>query len=106
MAVERSFGELDRIVTDELARTGVPGAAVAVVYGDEVVYTKGYGLREVGKPEEVDADIDIRVDNGLIRNERPLGRSAKESQGRVVGQLGTGGPLIKLRTSNGVISVH
>lgn len=55
-AVEGSFGDLDQIVTDELERTGVPGAAVAVVYGDEVVYTKGYGLREVGKPDEVDAD--------------------------------------------------
>jgi hypothetical protein len=57
-------------------------------------------------PEQVDAELDIRVDNGLIRNERPLGRSAKETQGRVVGQLGGGGPMIKLRTSNGVISVH
>ena len=55
-AVEGSFGDLDQIVTDELERTGVPGAAVAVVYGDEVVYTKGYGLREVGKPDAVDAD--------------------------------------------------
>lgn len=55
-AVERSFAVLDKMVTDELARTGVPGAAVAVVHGDRVVYTKGYGLREVGKPDQVDAD--------------------------------------------------
>ena len=54
--IQGSFATLDGIVTDVLNRTGVPGASVAVVYGDEVVYTKGYGLRELGKPEEVDAD--------------------------------------------------
>ncbi len=57
-------------------------------------------------PDPVDADVDIRVDNGLIRNDRVLNRGGKETQGRVVGQLGHGGPLIKLRTSNGMISVH
>jgi hypothetical protein len=57
-------------------------------------------------PDPVDADVDIRVDNGLIRNDRALNPGGKESQGRVAGQLGHGGPLIKLRTSNGMISVH
>lgn len=55
-AVAGSFATLDQLVTDELARTGVPGAAVAVVHGDQVVYAKGYGLREAGKPDQVDAD--------------------------------------------------
>lgn len=35
---------------------GVPGLAIAVVYNDETVYLKGFGLREAGKPETVDAD--------------------------------------------------
>ena len=34
----------------------VPGLAIAVVYNDAIVYLKGFGLREVGKPETVDAD--------------------------------------------------
>ena len=33
----------------------VPGLSLAIVQGDSVVYTKGYGVREVGKPERVDA---------------------------------------------------
>jgi DUF4097 and DUF4098 domain-containing protein YvlB len=57
-------------------------------------------------PDPVDADVDIRVDNGLIRNDRPLSPGSKEAQGRVAGQLGHGGPLIKLRTSNGMVSMH
>ena len=54
--ITSTLGQLDAIAEDALKRTGVPGAAVAVVQGDKVVYTKGYGLREVGKPDPVDAD--------------------------------------------------
>jgi len=57
-------------------------------------------------PEHVDADVDIRVDNGVIRNERELCPKGRETNGRVAGRLGLGGKLIKLRTSNGSISVH
>jgi len=35
-------------------RSGIPGMAVAVVHGGEVVFAKGFGVREVGKPELVD----------------------------------------------------
>src|SRR3954447_9804617 len=46
---------------DELARktieTGAaPGLAIAVVHDDKVVYLKGFGHREAGKPDLVDAD--------------------------------------------------
>jgi CubicO group peptidase (beta-lactamase class C family) len=39
-----------------MASTGVPGIAVAVVYRDQVVDLKGYGVRQVGQPEPVDPD--------------------------------------------------
>jgi len=56
-------------------------------------------------PEEVDADLDMRVDNGVIRNDRELvGQTG--TNGRIRGTLGRGGSLIKLRTSNGSISVR
>jgi len=57
-------------------------------------------------PETADADLDLRADNGTIRNERPLGAVSRESVGRIVARLGGGGAPIKLRTSNGSISVH
>jgi hypothetical protein len=57
-------------------------------------------------PEEIDAEVDIRVDNGMIRNDRALEKTVRETGGRVLGRLGCGGPLIKLRTSNGSISLH
>jgi hypothetical protein len=57
-------------------------------------------------PEKVNADVDIRVDNGIIRNDRRLRRAARETNGRLSGQLGSGGALIKLRTSNGSIAMR
>jgi CubicO group peptidase (beta-lactamase class C family) len=40
---------LEAFVTESLAKTGVPGAAIAVVQGGKVVYEKGFGVRELGK---------------------------------------------------------
>ena len=57
-------------------------------------------------PQVVDAEVDIRVDNGVIRNDRELCGASRESHGRVVGRLGKGGALIKLRTSNGSVNIH
>src|SRR5687767_5156896 len=51
--VGTALAQLDGLVEDAMARTGVPGAAVAVVYDDAVVYERAFGVREVGKPEAV-----------------------------------------------------
>lgn len=51
--VEFALGKLDGLIEDAMKRTGVPGAAVAVVYNDEVVYERAFGIREVGKPEPI-----------------------------------------------------
>jgi hypothetical protein len=56
--------------------------------------------------EDVDGDVDIRVDNGLIRSHREVRRASKERGGRLKGTLGRGGPPIRLRASNGSISLH
>ncbi|WP_345377661.1 serine hydrolase [Pseudonocardia yuanmonensis] len=59
--VDTAVGQLDSIVQDAMSRTGVPGVAVAVVYRDQVVYSKGFGVREVGKPDAVDPDTVFQV---------------------------------------------
>ena len=55
-AIDKALGELDGIVEDAMTRTGVPGIAVGVVYKDQVVYAKGFGVREIDKPGAIDAD--------------------------------------------------
>jgi len=57
-------------------------------------------------PEGVDGDVDIRVDNGLIRTSREFTRSSRERSGRLKGTLGRGGTPIRLRASNGTISLR
>ena len=57
-------------------------------------------------PDDVDADVDIRVDNGVIRNDCPRFLCERKTDGRVRGQLGSGGAPIRLRTSNGSISLR
>lgn len=51
-----ALAQLDGIVADIQSRTGVPGIAVSVVYQDQVVYAKGFGVREIGTDTPVDAD--------------------------------------------------
>jgi CubicO group peptidase (beta-lactamase class C family) len=59
--VDGAVGQLDALVQSAMSRTGVPGVAVAVVYQDQVVYAKGFGVREVGKPDAVDPDTVFQV---------------------------------------------
>jgi CubicO group peptidase (beta-lactamase class C family) len=54
--VKNAVGQLDGIVRTAMKRTGVPGVATAVVYKDKVIYSKGFGVREVGKPAKINPD--------------------------------------------------
>jgi len=54
--VAAALPALDAFAKKLVEAGAVPGLAVAVVFDDEVVFTGGYGVREVGKPDAVDAD--------------------------------------------------
>jgi CubicO group peptidase (beta-lactamase class C family) len=54
--VDAALAKLDGMIQGAMESTGVPGIAAAVVYQDRSVYTKGFGVRESGKPETIDAD--------------------------------------------------
>src|SRR5918997_955691 len=45
--------EFETYITGMMAKTGVPGAAVAVVQNGEVVYQQGFGVRQLGGSEPV-----------------------------------------------------
>ena len=47
---------LEELANKAIANGQVPGLAIAVVYKDEVVYVGGFGVREAGRPEAVDAN--------------------------------------------------
>lgn len=48
--------ELTRFIDDARRAFDVPGVAIGIVQGGKVVFAGGFGVRELGKPEPVDAD--------------------------------------------------
>src|SRR5688572_18374573 len=82
--------ELDAYIESARVAGNVPGIAVTVVQDGRVVATKGYGVRELGKPERIDentmfdiaslsksftaAAIATLVDEGKMRWDDPVRR--------------------------------
>ncbi|WP_428029245.1 serine hydrolase [Ancylobacter sp.] len=54
--LEAALPQLDAMAARAVAEGQVPGLALVVVHRDKVVFLKGYGRREAGKPGVVDAD--------------------------------------------------
>ncbi|MGW6918764.1 serine hydrolase [Kitasatospora sp. NPDC054939] len=54
--VASAVARIDAYAQNALAKTGVPGLALAVVYKDKLVHAKGFGVRRLGSPETVDPD--------------------------------------------------
>jgi CubicO group peptidase (beta-lactamase class C family) len=79
----------DAYVRSALTAWKVPGVSIAIVRNDSIVYAKGYGVREVGKPTPVDertiyaigssskaftaAAVAMLVDSGKVRLDAPAG---------------------------------
>lgn len=55
---ETAVAELARRAMSEF---NVPGMAIGIVKGDQVLLAKGYGVREIGKPEPVDSDTLFKI---------------------------------------------
>ena len=52
----RPTGDLDAYIERAMKDWNVAGVSVAVVNGDSVVYLRGFGVRETGKPQRVDGN--------------------------------------------------
>ncbi len=54
--VQKAVQLLDNLAQKQIDDKAVVGLAVCVVYKDKCIFSKGYGLRDVGKDAKVDAD--------------------------------------------------
>jgi CubicO group peptidase (beta-lactamase class C family) len=54
--VEAALPKLETLATETLTRTGIPGLAITVVYKDEVLFLRGFGVRKAGTDWPVNAD--------------------------------------------------
>jgi CubicO group peptidase (beta-lactamase class C family) len=52
---------LGALAEKSVETSGVPGLAIAVVYKDEVVFLRGFGRREAGKPDPVGPDTVFQI---------------------------------------------
>jgi len=91
---------------DATTSNGLIRASLEEVGAEGVVLATSNGRIVLELPEQVDAEVDLRVDNGVIRTLRDLETRHGDSAGRLRGKLGRGGAPIKLRTSNGTISLR
>jgi hypothetical protein len=101
IVLEDHRGDIDAatsngLITAQLAELGRAGVELCTSNG-RIALTL---------PDDVDAEVDMAVDNGVIRNDRVLDGADTADSGHVQGRLGKGGALIKLRTSNGSISLR
>ncbi len=54
-ATENRLQDIDHVVDQVMERLSFPGLSLAVVQGDKVLLAKGYGVRELGRKEVVNA---------------------------------------------------
>jgi CubicO group peptidase (beta-lactamase class C family) len=59
--INKAVTDLPDLVQQAMSTVGVPGISVAVVQGDEVLSAQGFGVREVGGSEPVDADTVFQI---------------------------------------------
>ena len=87
------FGALEKVVEQELKDTRTPGAAIAIVVGDRVVFAKGFGVSSIETDAPVSADMLFRlgsttkmftgaamvtlVAQGRIKLDEPIGNYVK-----------------------------
>lgn len=53
---QKTLKALDEYYAKALIDWEVPGMAIAIVKDDSVIFAKGFGVKEVGKPDKVDAN--------------------------------------------------
>ncbi len=56
-----NFAALEAAVRQELTQTQAPGAAVAIVHGDRVIYTRGFGVANVETGEAMRPEMLFRL---------------------------------------------
>ena len=55
------FTQLEKVALEELKETNTPGAAVAVVSGDRLVFAKGFGVANIETGAPVTPDTLFRI---------------------------------------------
>jgi hypothetical protein len=91
---------------EAMTSNGIIRASLEALGEDGVSLTTSNGRIVLDLPDKPDANVDIRVENGHIRNSHEVANQTRDMDGRIRGQIGRGGAPIRLRTSNGTVSLR
>ena len=91
---------------DAATSNGTIRCRLASVDAAGVVLATSNGRITLELPADCDGDVDIRVDNGTIRTQREMSCAPREKEGRLRCTLGRGGAPIRVRASNGSVSLR
>lgn len=61
VAATLDFSELEKVALEELKESNTPGAAVAIVSGDRIIFAKGFGVANIETLEPVTADTLFQI---------------------------------------------
>ncbi len=105
-----SFGKIDlcehRGSVDAATSNGTIRCVLEELGKEGVTLVTSNGRIALELPAECDCDVDVRVDNGVIRNGREVPSTGPQRSGRLHGVLGRGGVPIRLRASNGTVTIR
>ena len=59
--LQQAIAKLEALAEKTIESNGAPGLAITIVHRDQVIYTKCFGVREVGQPELIDADTVFQI---------------------------------------------
>ncbi len=74
--LRQAVSATDALAQSLHASSGIPGIAVAIVHGEELLFSKGYGVRKVGEAGAVDPDTVFQ----LASVSKPLGATVVAQQ--------------------------
>ena len=60
-SIEALLPEFEKQVAEGMKAFSVPGVAVGIVNDDKLIYTKAFGIRELGKPDQVTPETIFQV---------------------------------------------
>lgn len=59
--VKSVLPDIDAYIEKTMTEWKIPGVAIGIVVGDKLVYAKGYGVKELGSQDPVDADTVFQI---------------------------------------------
>jgi hypothetical protein len=93
-------------VDGDLSATTSGGAIGVRAPGASVDADTSGGPIDVSLRRDAGAELDAATSGGWVRVEAPLAETSTCTRTRVIGRIGGGGPLLRLRTSGGWIRVR